>query len=331
MASTLSERCKFVAFYGYKGGAGRSLLAANVAYTLSASIKREAASASPARDLRGQNVLLIDWDLEAPGVGDFLDAVGPGTGPRRISEAWQQQRGIFDLLSECAEDGGELKGPIERFLTKNLINVRRREPSSLEPTASLSGSLSLLGPALMVGREYEAELLTVNWLDFFRSKGEQFALAFSDACTSLGYDLVIIDTRTGINLTTLYVLRWLAHEVFFISPKSHQALEGTRRMWSVLRKMSGPGERPEQSLVLSRHQDGIHKEIDAYIKEAFTGNHLTFEFPHIAALRNDEQLFFEGNVLDGTLQSSSLSLEFIRLCNKVGGAALRLSDLSFLT
>jgi len=46
-----------ITFYSYKGGTGRSMLLANVAWQLAAS---------------GRRVLLVDWDLEAPGLHRYF-------------------------------------------------------------------------------------------------------------------------------------------------------------------------------------------------------------------------------------------------------------------
>ena len=48
---------RIIAFYGFKGGAGRSLLLANTAALLAAA---------------GRRVLVVDADLEAPGLGRFF-------------------------------------------------------------------------------------------------------------------------------------------------------------------------------------------------------------------------------------------------------------------
>ena len=48
---------KIVTFYSYKGGAGRSMALANVAWILA---------------LNGRKVLAIDWDLEAPGLHRYF-------------------------------------------------------------------------------------------------------------------------------------------------------------------------------------------------------------------------------------------------------------------
>src|SRR5436305_1706735 len=50
-------RGRIVTFYSFKGGAGRSMALANVAWILAS---------------RGERVLVIDWDLEAPGLHRYF-------------------------------------------------------------------------------------------------------------------------------------------------------------------------------------------------------------------------------------------------------------------
>lgn len=51
------KECRFITFYSYKGGTGRSMLVANVAWILASN---------------GHRVLTIDWDLEAPGLHRYF-------------------------------------------------------------------------------------------------------------------------------------------------------------------------------------------------------------------------------------------------------------------
>src|SRR5215469_11650434 len=46
-----------ITFYSYKGGTGRSMLLANVAWILAS---------------HGKRVLMVDWDLEAPGLHRYF-------------------------------------------------------------------------------------------------------------------------------------------------------------------------------------------------------------------------------------------------------------------
>src|SRR3954454_10241439 len=48
---------RIITFYSYKGGTGRSMVLANVAWVLASN---------------GKRVLVIDWDLEAPGLHRYF-------------------------------------------------------------------------------------------------------------------------------------------------------------------------------------------------------------------------------------------------------------------
>ena len=58
MAASAAATGKICTFYSYKGGVGRSMALVNVAALLSKWNRR---------------VLIIDWDLEAPGVEEFFE------------------------------------------------------------------------------------------------------------------------------------------------------------------------------------------------------------------------------------------------------------------
>jgi cellulose biosynthesis protein BcsQ len=80
-----------ITFYSYKGGVGRSMALANVAHILS-------------RQMGAPNrVLMIDWDLEAPGLhkffiqqlrDNFYDA-----DKRKYSDLLEEAPGITEFLS----------------------------------------------------------------------------------------------------------------------------------------------------------------------------------------------------------------------------------------
>ena len=53
----LGKSGRIITFYSYKGGSGRTMALSNVAWILASN---------------GCRVLLIDWDLDAPGLHRFL-------------------------------------------------------------------------------------------------------------------------------------------------------------------------------------------------------------------------------------------------------------------
>ena len=71
---------RIVTFYSYKGGVGRTAALANIGVLLAR---------------RGKRVLLIDCDLEAPGLDRYFRPY--------ISHPQQMDRGLIHLLHEAAQ------------------------------------------------------------------------------------------------------------------------------------------------------------------------------------------------------------------------------------
>src|SRR4051812_487244 len=67
-----------VTFYSYKGGTGRTMALANIAWILAAN---------------GHRVLMVDWDLESPGLGRFFT---PFMDPRTLSGT----NGVIEFIRE---------------------------------------------------------------------------------------------------------------------------------------------------------------------------------------------------------------------------------------
>ena len=68
---------KVITFYSFKGGVGRSMALANIACLLAHKQKKE----------KGQNVLMIDWDLDAPGLHHFFRKFGVSSSKKGLVEA----------------------------------------------------------------------------------------------------------------------------------------------------------------------------------------------------------------------------------------------------
>jgi MinD-like ATPase involved in chromosome partitioning or flagellar assembly len=74
----MTRRGDVITFYSYKGGTGRTMAMANLAWLLAS---------------RGRKVLTIDWDLEAPGLHRFFRPVL--TDPEQ-----ETSEGLIDFLTE---------------------------------------------------------------------------------------------------------------------------------------------------------------------------------------------------------------------------------------
>src|SRR5271166_4838811 len=102
-------------FYSYKGGVGRSMALANVAALLAG---------------WGKKVLVVDWDLEAPGLEKFF--VRPGV--RLVRDT----PGLVDLISGSSPGeqlnwrSGLLGAPIPHGQEIALLHAGRNEPQYLD-------------------------------------------------------------------------------------------------------------------------------------------------------------------------------------------------------
>src|SRR5580692_11373070 len=72
------ERGVIYTFYSFKGGVGRTMALANVAALLAK---------------WGYSILIVDWDLEAPGLERFFASLSPEIGNLRSTKP-----GIVDLM-----------------------------------------------------------------------------------------------------------------------------------------------------------------------------------------------------------------------------------------
>jgi len=150
------ERGIVYTFYSFKGGVGRTMALANVAALLAE---------------WGHSVLVVDWDLEAPGLERFFAKERPD-----IHEVRSKAPGIVDLM-EAKRDGGSLDW------RDGLIKINR-------------GQLSLL-TAGRNGEFYTARLHSLDFNDLFENHdlGSYIEKLRSEWISE--FDFVLVDSRTG--------------------------------------------------------------------------------------------------------------------------------------
>ncbi len=155
---------EIVTFYSCKGGVGRSMALANVAVLLAQ---------------WGHKVLMIDWDLEAPGLelffAKYLDR-----------ESLAKQRGVIDILGSDFETPVQAK---ERFWWEDApVELRMN---------GIIGSLRLL----TAGRRDADYYQNVTNLDIRRLYAERDGGHFLEQIRDRwkrDYDFILIDSRTGV-------------------------------------------------------------------------------------------------------------------------------------
>ncbi|WP_019073934.1 FxSxx-COOH system tetratricopeptide repeat protein [Streptomyces hokutonensis] len=167
---------KIVTFYSYKGGTGRTMALANSAWITAS---------------RGKRVLVVDWDLEAPGLSRFLD-------PFLEPNAAHDRRGVLEIINDYvlkfeAMHGAEIDDAwiAEQADIGNAV-------SPLLWSFPGGGRLDYLSAGRQ-NRNYSSIFSQFNWNRFYE---DQYGGQFLDAlCAQFrqGYDYVLVDSRTGLS------------------------------------------------------------------------------------------------------------------------------------
>src|SRR5690606_118748 len=162
-------------FYSYKGGVGRSMAMANIAELFYRA---------------GMKVLMVDWDLEAPGLEKFFDL--------NVEEVLDKP-GVMDMILDYKE---KMCQEIEAATEEDLPFIK---PSDLAlevyPDAPGEGKLYLL----TAGRrsrdhfsEYANSVLSFDWKEFYdKWDGELYFEWFRRRLNEMA-DIVLVDSRTGV-------------------------------------------------------------------------------------------------------------------------------------
>jgi len=188
-------------FYSFKGGVGRTLALVNVATELAKS---------------GRRVLIVDFDLEAPGIDTFNEL-----------RAKPDQLGMVDFVSRYIQTG---KPPaVGDFIYEAPISN----------SAKVSGKLWVM-PSGKRGPEYGAKLAKINWQTLYDEQ-EGFLL-FEDLKLqweeNLNPDYVLIDSRTGFTEVGGICTRQLPDLVVILFIPNEQNLLGLLPVVAAIREQN---------------------------------------------------------------------------------------------
>jgi MinD-like ATPase involved in chromosome partitioning or flagellar assembly len=182
-----------VTFYSYKGGVGRSMALANVSVLLAR---------------RGLKVLVVDWDLEAPGLERYFTTLnvlsaGPGLLP------------MFIRRREGAD--------VDYAAFTTSINCNTPHP------------LTLLASGREHDEAYARNLENFDWEGFFRAGGGAFVEELRVRWRA-DFDIVLIDSRTGLSDTGGICTIQLPDVVVGMFGANYQSLYGIRDVLRLAQK-----------------------------------------------------------------------------------------------
>lgn len=178
-----------IVFYSFKGGVGRSTALASFAIQ---------------RTRMGEKVVVVDFDLDAPGIGVLLAADKNGT-----TASW----GVLDYL---------LERPYGKVDLEDYVHACRRE----EVTGS--GEIVVI-PAGRMDERYPSKLSRIDFeLPQKDQKPHPFLLLLGQVRDELKPDWLLVDARAGLSEAAGLLLGGLAHMYVVFGTSSEQSWQGIR-------------------------------------------------------------------------------------------------------
>jgi MinD-like ATPase involved in chromosome partitioning or flagellar assembly len=232
-----------VTFYGYKGGVGRSLALANVAVALAN---------------LGLKVVMVDLDLESPGLHSFFHAPGA----------------VLPLRNPDIRDWGGALDFIEEWL-----GLPEFEPQvapylhRVHHPQQVSGDLWLMPPAFL-NDDYTRRLEVLDWRQLYElDRGQDIVEDLRRKLTDFA-DVVLIDSRTGMTDIGLICTFQLPDIVVVLFALHQQGIDGAARVAEAVNRrgealLGEEGGRDRRLiLVASRVDETSPVVLDRWLAEA---------------------------------------------------------------
>jgi cellulose biosynthesis protein BcsQ len=207
------ETGEIITFYSYKGGTGRSMALANVGCLLAQR------TSGP-----GRGVLLVDWDLEAPGLHRYFQHL---FADGRAEDGPEGRPGLIDLFAELEREvppdgyGDEDEAAEDALRLAEEFSARRY-------------ALPLQVPGLFLlkaGRfddGYSELVNTFDWAGLYRRSPHLFrALA---ARWADEFDYVLIDSRTGVTDTSGICTILMPEKLVVVFTPNRQSFTGVANL-----------------------------------------------------------------------------------------------------
>jgi tetratricopeptide (TPR) repeat protein len=172
---------RIITFFSYKGGTGRSMALANVAWILASS---------------GQRVLMMDWDFEAPGLHRYVH-------PFLSDPELVESAGLIDFFLKFATAAISVEESNKDWFQPytDLLNYTRSVDFAFPEVQGKRGYLDLIPAGLQDG-QYSVRVNGFNWERFYTAFGGGIFLEAVKQKLRREYDYILIDSRTGVSDTS---------------------------------------------------------------------------------------------------------------------------------
>ncbi len=211
MAQAKGKDGRIITFYSYKGGTGRSMALANIAWILASN---------------GNRVLAVDWDLEAPGLHRYFS---PFLEDKDLTAA----EGIINFVNAY-----KLKvltpPPKEETLPDDWYvasaNIRR---FACPLNWNFNGGRLDLVPAGRQDPSYSTLVNSFDWREFYERLGGANFLEATKRQMRKDYDYILIDSRTGVSDTSGICTIQMPDDLVICHTLNNQSIRGASAVAAV--------------------------------------------------------------------------------------------------
>ena len=255
--------------------------------------------------MNGKRVLVMDWDLEAPGLSYYFRGQLDATQAKQLKDA----PGILDIVWEWSQAVSEAKGAAADGLIKRYESgtpyadcVRPLLASYILPNGA---ALDFIGAGSKLvsskpPRRYEEALAEFSWTDFLNQKAGGIVLDTLRSWAKNNYDLVLLDSRTGMADVAGICTMQLPDVVALCFIFNRQNIDGVAKIAGAIRT-----EREEKivirALPMRISRAGTPEEADARARAlneltgqgGFSANAVKEDFQTLAIAQADSVPFYE--------------------------------------
>ncbi len=260
-----------VSFFSFKGGTGRTMLLANIAKYL--------------YYYRNRRILLIDWDMEAPGIYAYFK-----TEIEREGIDLKQKMGVLDLFENYKKYHDDLVIAGEDPKPEDVPVFDQNYIHTLLKNEETRATIELIHAGQGEEIEYVQKLHNFDWNGFYKREDNKIYVSFlRKKLLEMDYDYIFIDARTGYsNYNDINVFHLPDVNVVAIAP-NEQSFKGCANIINMIKNTKPPYKEPEKPNViipvLSRLEDK-HLANPNYWRERFAEYFLEV----ITILKDDEIL-----------------------------------------
>jgi tetratricopeptide (TPR) repeat protein len=198
---------QIITFYSYKGGSGRSMALANVACLLAQDQRRG----------NGGRVLMIDWDLEAPGLHRFFAPYGPST------DLGDAKPGLIDLFLNLVSRTRDMTPSVDEPSNRSWSSGIELNDYVLETGIP---NLSLM-KAGRITADYGRRVTSFDWAGMYERSPWLLSWFTNQITQEYGYTL--IDSRTGETDTSGICTAIMPEQLVTVFTPNQQAINGVLR------------------------------------------------------------------------------------------------------